>query len=114
MKLFRVRFSNDLLTRDNFIIFTQIFDSLLKIRANSLHHLGIPDTAASGTGMTRFSPYLVLEHGTTERISNTSGGGSPPPVSPAPLQHLSCHITPMSLTHACKTVISCIKQEKGE
>ncbi|KYM81590.1 Tuberin [Atta colombica] len=67
-----------------------IFECFLKIRANSLHHLGILD--ASNATITRFSPYLVLEH--------------------VPLQHLSCHITPISLTHGCKTIISCIKQEK--
>lgn len=86
----------------------QIFECFLKIRANSLYHLGILEPPNA----TRFSPYLVLEHGPTERMN--SGGNSPPPASPVPLQHLSCHITPMSLTHGCKTIISCIKQEKGE
>lgn len=88
----------------------QIFECFLKIRANSLSHLGIlePPNAI------RFSPYLVLEHGATERMNSAGGGSSPPPASPVPLQHLSCHITPMSLTHGCKTIISCIKQEKGE
>ncbi|EFN68657.1 Tuberin [Camponotus floridanus] len=85
-----------------------IFECFLKIRANSLSHLGIlePPNAI------RFSPYLVLEHGATERMNSAGGGSSPPPASPVPLQHLSCHITPMSLTHGCKTIISCIKQEK--
>ncbi|EZA47091.1 Tuberin [Ooceraea biroi] len=86
-----------------------IFESFLKIRANALYHIGILD-ATNGT-VTRFSPYLVLEHG-TERMSSAGGGNSPPPASPVPLQHLSCHITPMSLTHGCKVIISCIKQEK--
>lgn len=63
--------------------------------------------------MIKFSPYLVLEHATTERMNSGGGGSSPPPVSPAPLQHLSCQITHMSLAHACKAVISCIKSEKG-
>lgn len=49
----------------------------------------------------------------TERMNSGGGGSSPPPVSPAPLQHLSCQITHMSLAHACKAVISCIKLEKG-
>ena len=62
--------------------------------------------------MIKFTPYLVLEHATTERINSGGGGSSPPPVSPAPLQHLSCQITHMSLAHACKAVISCIKSEK--
>lgn len=76
-----------------------------------MHHLGILD--ASNATVTRFSPYLVLEHGTSERMNTAGGGNSPPPASPVPLQHLSCHITPISLTHGCKTIISCIKQEKG-
>ncbi|XP_015588565.1 tuberin [Cephus cinctus] len=91
-----------------------IFECFLKIRANALYHLGFPDSA-NGT-VNRFSPYLVLEHAPTERLSGagTAGGGgsSPPPASPAPLQHVSCHITHMSLAHACKAVVSCIKQEK--
>lgn len=87
----------------------QIFECFLKIRANSLYHLGILDSSNA----IRFSPYLVLEHGATERMSSAGGSNSPPPASPVPLQHLSCHITMMSLTHGCKTIISCIKQEKG-
>lgn len=92
------------------IFILQIFECFLKIRANSLYHLGILDPPNA----IRFSPYLVLEHGATERMNSAGGGNSPPPASPVPLQHLSCHITPMSLTHGCKTIISCIKQEKGE
>jgi len=88
----------------------QIFESFLKIRANSLYHIGTLD--ATNATVTRFSPYLILEHG-TERINSAGGGNSPPPASPVPLQNLSCHITPMSLTHGCKVIISCIKQEKG-
>lgn len=63
--------------------------------------------------MIKFSPYLVLEHTTTERINSGGGGNSPPPINPVPLQHLSCQITHMSLALACKAVISCIKLEKG-
>ncbi|KMQ95864.1 tuberin-like isoform x1 protein [Lasius niger] len=85
-----------------------IFECFLKIRANSLYHLGMLEPPNA----TRFSPYLALEHGTTERMNSAGGGNSPPPASPVPLQHLSCHITSMSLTHGCKTIISCIKQEK--
>ncbi|KOC65846.1 Tuberin [Habropoda laboriosa] len=87
-----------------------IFECFLKIRANTLYHLGFPD--AQNSSVTRFSPYLVLEHATAERMNSGGGGSSPPPVSPAPLQHLSCQITHMSLAHACKAVISCIKLEK--
>ncbi|XP_043279652.1 tuberin isoform X2 [Venturia canescens] len=87
-----------------------IFEFFLKIRANSLYHLGFPD-GTSGV-VTRFSPYLVLEHAPLERLNSSGGGSSPPPVSPAPLQHISCQITHLSLAHACKAVISCIKLEK--
>ncbi|KAG7209739.1 hypothetical protein KM043_011368 [Ampulex compressa] len=87
-----------------------IFECFLKIRADTLYHLGFPDPP--NTSVTKFSPYLVLEHAATERVNSSAGGNSPPPTSPAPLQHLSCQITHMSLAHACKAVISCIKQEK--
>lgn len=90
-----------------------IFEAFLKIRANTFYHLGYPD-ATTGI-VTRFSPYLVLEHAPADRLgSNASGGGgnSPPPASPAPLQHISCQITHMSLSHACKSVVTCLKQEK--
>ncbi|XP_015113598.1 tuberin [Diachasma alloeum] len=90
-----------------------VFECFLKIRANSLYHLGFPDSV---TGVvTHFSPYLVLEHAPSppERMSSGGGGNSPPPpLSPAPLQHISCQVTHLSLAHACKAVISCIKQEK--
>ncbi|XP_033337917.1 TSC complex subunit tuberin isoform X3 [Megalopta genalis] len=86
-----------------------IFECFLKIRANTLYHLGFPD--AQNASVTRFSPYLVLEHAATERMNSGGGGNSPPPASPAP-SHLSCQITHMSLAHACKAVISCIKSEK--
>ncbi|KAK2584988.1 hypothetical protein KPH14_008518 [Odynerus spinipes] len=87
-----------------------IFDCFLKIRANTLYHLGFLDP--SNATVIRYSPYLVLEHAPSERMNNAGGSSSPPPASPAPLQHLSCQVTHMSLAHACKAVISCIKQEK--
>ncbi|XP_017881114.1 tuberin isoform X2 [Ceratina calcarata] len=87
-----------------------IFECFLKVRANKLYHLGFPD--AQNSIVTKFSPYVVLEHAATERMNSGGGGSSPPPVSPAPLQHLSCQITHISLAHACKAVISCIKSEK--
>ena len=92
------------------LIYLQIFECFLKFRANALYHLGFPDFS-TGT-ITRFSPYLALEHSSNDRMSTGSGGSSPPPASPAPLQHISCHITQISLAHACRAVISCIKQDK--
>lgn len=82
----------------------------MKIRANTMYHLGFPETL--NAPVTRFSPYLILEHVPTERISGP-GGNSPPPINSVSLQHSSCQITHMSFAHACKAVISCIKQEKG-
>ncbi|PSN43169.1 hypothetical protein C0J52_09893 [Blattella germanica] len=83
-----------------------IFDCLLKIRANSLYHLGFPEP---GSSVLRFSPYLAVDHKEGER---TGGSASPPPMSPAPSSYPSCVVTHLSLTHACKAVIVCLKQEK--
>ncbi|KAG8222544.1 hypothetical protein J437_LFUL004580 [Ladona fulva] len=83
----------------------------------------------------RFSPYLAVDHRHGEKPPGP--GSSPPPVSgstsatsststssPAPssgtstssgshlAHHPSCTITHLSLTHACKAVIVCLKQEK--
>ncbi|XP_008551643.1 tuberin [Microplitis demolitor] len=88
-----------------------IFECFLKIRANSLFHVGYtnPET---GT-VTRFSPYLILEHASApDRLGPSGGGGNSPPVSPAPLQHISCQISHISLAMACKAAIMCLKQER--
>lgn len=88
----------------------QIFECLLKFRANVLYHLGFPDS--STRTVLRFSSYLALEHSSNDKLNTGSGGSSPPPASPAPMQHLSCHITQISLAHACRAIISCLRQEK--
>ncbi|KAK0095925.1 hypothetical protein PV326_007052 [Microctonus aethiopoides] len=89
-----------------------IFECFLKIRANSLFQLGFPDPS-TGT-VIHYSPYLLLEHAPSpaDRMNSGSGGNSPPPISPLPLQNVSCQITYLSLARACKAVISCIKQDK--
>ncbi|XP_066593113.1 tuberin [Prorops nasuta] len=87
-----------------------IFECFLKIRADTLYHIGFPNSGSST--VTRFSPYLVLEHTLADRMSSNNGGNSPPPVSPAYSQHLLCQITQLSLARACKAIVLCIKQEK--
>jgi tuberous sclerosis protein 2 len=86
----------------------QIFECLLQIRANSLYHLGIPRPSSS---LLRFSPYLAVDQKDGGR---TGGTVSPPPMSPAPSSYPTCAVTHLSLTHACRAVVTCLKQEKGE
>ncbi|KAH0546382.1 tuberin [Cotesia glomerata] len=86
-----------------------IFECFLKLRANSLYQVGYPDPE-TGT-VTRFSPYLSLEHASADRLG-PSGGGNSPPMSPAPLQHTPCQISHISLAMACKAAIMCLKQER--
>jgi len=73
-----------------------------------LYHLGIPKPSSA---VLRFSPYLAVDHKDGERAGGTA---SPPPMSPAPSSYPPCVVTHLSLTHACKAVIACLKQEKGE
>lgn len=103
-------YKNPLVFQNISVIRYDIFECLLKFRANVLYHLGYPDPS-TGT-ILRFSSYLALEHSSNDKLTTGSGGSSPPPASPAPLQHLSCHITQISLAHACRAIISCIRQEK--
>nr|CAD7410753.1 unnamed protein product [Timema cristinae] len=86
-----------------------IFECFLRLRANSLYGLGYPDSV---TGQVRFSPYLLVDHKEGERTGG--GGSSPPPMSPAPTTYPTCTVTQLSLIQACKLVIACLRQERGE
>lgn len=89
----------------------QIFECFLSIRANSCYQLGYPGGMKAELGKPLiFSPYLGVDHKHGER---TGGASSPPPVSPAPTAHVPCVFTALSLTHACKAVISGLKNERG-
>lgn len=82
----------------------QILECFLQLRANSSYNLGFPDAT---TKQLRFSPFLCVDHKHGERPV------SPPPVSPASSSHPPCTVTYLSLTHACKAVITCLKHERG-
>ncbi|KAK7793760.1 hypothetical protein R5R35_000957 [Gryllus longicercus] len=84
----------------------RVFECFLQLRADSLYHLGLPD---QDTKELRFSPYIAADR---KQGDKTGGTASPPPMSPAPTPYPPCTVTYMSLTHACKAVISCLKQEK--
>ncbi|KAJ1527617.1 hypothetical protein ONE63_007580 [Megalurothrips usitatus] len=87
-----------------------IFECFLSIRANSTYQLGYPGGMKAELGKPLiFSPYLGVDHKHGER---TGGASSPPPVSPAPSAHVPCVFTALSLTHACKAVISGLKNER--
>lgn len=87
-----------------------IFECFLSIRANSCYQLGYPGGMKAELGKPLvFSPYLGVDHKHGER---TGGASSPPPVSPAPTAHVPCVFTALSLTHACKAVISGLKNER--
>lgn len=76
-----------------------------------MYHIGFPDPV-TGT-VINFSPYLVLERSSPDRLNSASGGSGSPPPSPAPMQNVSCQVTYVSLAYACKAVVYCIKMEKG-
>lgn len=88
-----------------------MFECFLSIRANSSYQLGYPGGMKADPGKPLiFSPYLGVDHKHGER---TGGASSPPPVSPAPSTHPACVFTTLSLTYACKAVITGLKNEKG-
>lgn len=142
------------------LYFLQIFKCFLQIRADSLYHLGMPeslildDNNIPGEGsplrILRFSPYLVVDHKHGEKPGSNHTPAPTPAVTPAPLTRPAAVSTPssiptpvqssppnvtsgstnpapvapipafpapivthLSLTHACKAVIICLKQEKG-
>ncbi|KAH1016696.1 hypothetical protein HUJ04_007876 [Dendroctonus ponderosae] len=74
-----------------------VFDCFLKMRADSLYHLGYPDG-----NLLKFSPYLCVIY--------RSSVNSPPPQSPAPQP--MCNITYVSLRKAFKLIITCLTFEK--
>lgn len=76
-----------------------IFDCFLKMRADSLYHLGYPE----GNHL-KFSPYLCVVF--------RSSLNSPPPQSPAVVPQPSCSVTYVSLRRAFKIIITCLKLEK--
>ncbi|XP_026278513.1 tuberin isoform X1 [Frankliniella occidentalis] len=87
-----------------------IFECFLCIRANYSYQLGYPGGMKAELGKPLvFSPYLGVDHKHGER---TGGASSPPPVSPAPSAHVPCVFTALSLTHACKAVISGLRHER--
>lgn len=84
----------------------QIFEYFLKIRADSNYHLGCPDV----NNKMKFSSYLCV----TYRNAEKGALASPPPASPAITQHPNCTVTYMSMVHAFRIVINCLKFEKGK
>ncbi|KAL1488930.1 hypothetical protein ABEB36_014716 [Hypothenemus hampei] len=75
-----------------------IFDCFLKMRADSLYHLGYPE----GNHL-KFSPYLCVVY---------SSLNSQPPQSPAATQQSASNITTISLWRAFKVIITCLQDEK--
>ncbi|XP_059490501.1 tuberin isoform X2 [Neocloeon triangulifer] len=90
-----------------------IFKCFLQIRADSLYHLGMPDpmildfeTPCSAKKVTRFSPYLAVDHRDGEKPSAAVVSAGTTSAFPTPT------VTYLSLTHACGAVIICLKKEK--
>ncbi|KAJ8945060.1 hypothetical protein NQ314_009327 [Rhamnusium bicolor] len=80
-----------------------IFDCFLKMRADSLYHLGYPEA-----NHLKCSPYLCVIYRSIDR----GPLGSPPPQSPAITQQPPCTVTYVSLRRAFKVFISCLKLER--
>ncbi|KAF5285874.1 hypothetical protein FQA39_LY04335 [Lamprigera yunnana] len=82
----------------------KIFECFLKMRADSLYHVGCLDS----NGKIRYSPYLCITYHGTER----GPMGSPPPMSPAITQPTPCVITSVPLKPAFKVIITSLTHEK--
>lgn len=82
------------------IIRHNILECFLRLRVDSSFRLGYPQQNA---GM-RYSPYLIVEH----RCAPPS---PPPPTSPAPGAYPAAEVTYISLTLACRAVVTCLIQE---
>ncbi|XP_052411578.1 tuberin isoform X22 [Carassius gibelio] len=89
----------------------QVFDFLLMMRADSLHHLGVPNK----DGVLRFSPYCHCDDGESEKRvaeKKTTGSVSPPTGSPtpaAPPSSIRTAYLPYSL--AFSVLLQCLKME---
>ncbi|XP_030752123.1 tuberin isoform X2 [Sitophilus oryzae] len=77
-----------------------VFDCFLKMRADSLYHLGYPE----GNRL-KFSQYLCV-------VYHNSMINSAPPQSPAINAQPNCSVSYVSLRKAFKIIISCLKNEK--
>uniref|UniRef100_A0A1Y1N0Q7 Rap-GAP domain-containing protein n=1 Tax=Photinus pyralis TaxID=7054 RepID=A0A1Y1N0Q7_PHOPY len=82
----------------------KILECFLKMRADSLYHVGCSDS----NGKLKYSAYLCITYSGTER----GPMGSPPPMSPAVSLPAPCIITYVPLRPAFKLIITCLKQEK--
>ncbi|XP_074027565.1 TSC complex subunit tuberin isoform X2 [Leptinotarsa decemlineata] len=85
------------------VIRRMIFDCFLKMRADSLYHLGYDNGEKI-----EYSHYLCVVYHNPDRGSL----GSPVPQSPAPTQNLPVSVTHVSLRRAFKVFLSCLKFEK--
>ncbi|XP_052462248.1 tuberin isoform X3 [Carassius gibelio] len=89
----------------------QVFDFLLMMRADSLHHLGVPNK----DGVLRFSPYCHCDDGESEKRvaeKKPTGSVSPPTGSPtpaAPPSSIRTAYLPYSL--AFSVLLQCLKME---
>ncbi|KAK4874613.1 hypothetical protein RN001_013973 [Aquatica leii] len=92
------------LFEDNYELRYKIFECFLKMRADSLYHVGCLDA----NGKVQFSPYLCITYRGTER----GPMGSPPPVSPAVTQLAPCVITSVPLRPVFKIFVTCLTQDK--
>ncbi|XP_066139931.1 tuberin isoform X2 [Euwallacea fornicatus] len=76
-----------------------IFDCFLKMRADSIFHLGYPDN-----NRIVFSQYLSVVY--------RNSLNSPPPQSPAVTSQSACTVTNMPLRKAFRVIITCLRSEK--